>query len=245
MWGGERFQPFRGFGSTYPGHLLPTDRNHWSDRYGSMLATAPTLGREVEFFHVAPRAPRGWVFLDDWQVDISGINERRVDPDGWSYAFDFIFLEFPPAVASNKPGTGTFVRRRRWVRHRVPTSNLHKFQEIAAPQAAAVPQRALATATAVGAAAAVVVGAEGGASATAEAMEVLAAASPRVSRRTTRETKPQQHRWIEPGGRGEGSTLGRARSYESYEAIAHDSARTSAQPGEWAAEYISFVMGPV
>ena len=152
-----------------------------------------------------------------------------MDPDGWSYAFDFIFLEFPPAVASDKPGTGTFVRRRRWVRHRVPTSNLHKFPESAAPQSAAVAQRALATATAAGAAAAVV-GAEGG-TAIAEAVEVPAvmAASPRLSRRTTPvSTTPQQHRWIEPGGRGEGSSLGRAQSYESYEAVVHGNARTGA-----------------
>jgi hypothetical protein len=227
--GGVRFQPFRGFGSTYPGHLLPTDRNHWSDRYGSMLATAPTLGREVEFFHVAPRAPRGWAFLDDWQVDLTGTQERRVDPDGWSYAFDFIFLEFPPAVDSNKPGTGTFVRRRRWVRHRVPTSDLHKFSESAAPQAAAVAQRALTTATAMSpAAAAAAVGAEGSASATAGAMEVPVAASPRLSRplsNTSQATKPQQHRWMEPAGRGEGSPLGGTQNQDSYEAVAHGNTR--------------------
>lgn len=177
----ERFQPFRGFGSTYPGHLLPTDRNHWSDRYGSMLATAPTLGREVEFFHVAPRAPRGWVFLDDWQVDVSGTHERRVDPDGWSYAFDFIFLEFPPAVSSDKPGTGTFVRRRRWVRHRVPTINRHSFTE--SPLQTTTPRLAVATAAPPDTAPT-----EG---AVAEA-RVLPPSSP---------AKPEQHRWIEPGGR--------------------------------------------
>jgi hypothetical protein len=33
----ERFQPFRGFGSNFPGHLLPTDRNKWSDRSGSLI----------------------------------------------------------------------------------------------------------------------------------------------------------------------------------------------------------------
>jgi len=127
----ERFQPFRGFGSTFPGHLLPTDRNRWSDRSGTMLVSTTTTTQDNEdFFGVAPRAPRGWCFVDDWRVDITGLAEHRVDEDGWSYAFDFTFLEFPPSVNSNKATTTTFVRRRRWTRHRVPVAKLqNEFQK--------------------------------------------------------------------------------------------------------------------
>ena len=30
----QRYQPFRGWGSSWPGHMLPTDCGKWSDRVG-------------------------------------------------------------------------------------------------------------------------------------------------------------------------------------------------------------------
>lgn len=33
----QRYQPIRGWGSNYPGHMLPTDRRRYSDANGSQV----------------------------------------------------------------------------------------------------------------------------------------------------------------------------------------------------------------
>jgi magnesium-transporting ATPase (P-type) len=71
----ERYQPFVGFGSTYPGHLLPTDRGRWSNRSGKISAMAiPLAGLEI-------------------QRNLPGADE-----DGWVYENDFMF--FPSSAPS-------------------------------------------------------------------------------------------------------------------------------------------------
>lgn len=71
----QRYQPFCGFGSTYPGYLLPTDRMRWSDRSGKISAMViPLAGLEVN-------------------LDVPGC-----DPDGWVYENDFKFFPSTPPV---------------------------------------------------------------------------------------------------------------------------------------------------
>ena len=50
----ERCQPFRGWGHTWPGHFLPTDRvGHWSNRDGG-----PGGKASMSFRSVAPKLPQ-------------------------------------------------------------------------------------------------------------------------------------------------------------------------------------------
>lgn len=71
----QRYQPFCGFGSSFPGYLLPTDRKRWSDRSGKVSAQViPLAGLEV-------------------QLDVPGC-----DAEGWVYENDFAFF---PATLSD------------------------------------------------------------------------------------------------------------------------------------------------
>lgn len=115
----ERHQPFRGFGSTWPGHFLPTDRVHkWNVRKANTNGIYSSQDVSV----VAPHVPDGWVWVEDsWTLDLSGMPSHTTDKDGWSYATDFpkyIVFPFPPG--SGKLGMSKFVRTRRWLRTRVP-----------------------------------------------------------------------------------------------------------------------------
>ena len=78
----QRYQPFRGWGSSWPGHLLPTDCGRWSNRIG-----LPKVGAQSQMFElVAPALPPNWVWLEtEWQIDLSGLQENRVDKDGFYY----------------------------------------------------------------------------------------------------------------------------------------------------------------
>ncbi|DBA05055.1 TPA: hypothetical protein N0F65_000743 [Lagenidium giganteum] len=102
----ERYQPFSGFGSGYPGFLLPTDRCRWSDRSGKVSAMSiPLAGLELN-------------------LDVPGCDE-----DGWVYEADFkLFpsdpplrdsegndLEHPPGSKKKQRGHHGLVRRREWV----------------------------------------------------------------------------------------------------------------------------------
>lgn len=83
----QRFQPLAGFGSSYPGHLLPTDRGKWSNREGKLYAM---------------------------DMDISGLvvnlNVPRADSNGWVYSADF--KRFGKRESKHHRG---FVRRRQWI----------------------------------------------------------------------------------------------------------------------------------
>nr|CCA23888.1 phospholipidtransporting ATPase putative [Albugo laibachii Nc14] len=68
----ERFQLFSGFGSTYPGHLLVTDRCRWSDRSGRISAMAiPLAGLRLNLS--AGGDSNGWVYAADFTFFPSNI----------------------------------------------------------------------------------------------------------------------------------------------------------------------------
>uniref|UniRef100_M4BEY8 Phospholipid-transporting ATPase n=1 Tax=Hyaloperonospora arabidopsidis (strain Emoy2) TaxID=559515 RepID=M4BEY8_HYAAE len=74
----QRYQPFCGYGSSFPGYLLPTDRKRWSDRSGKISAQAlPMAGLELN-------------------MDVAGC-----DADGWVYEKDFAFF---PSIPPNEDG---------------------------------------------------------------------------------------------------------------------------------------------
>ena len=114
----QRYQPFRGWGSSWPGHLLPTDCGKWSNRLG-----LPKVGTQSQMFElVAPALPPNWVWLEtEWQIDLSGTKEERTDKDGFYYgimAFSGL-KDFPPDPGSGKKTMKQFIRRRRWSRTRI------------------------------------------------------------------------------------------------------------------------------
>ena len=106
----ERLQPFVGWGSKYPGHLLPTDRKKWSDRTGKV--SSMTFGK------VVPPLPKGWRWVSEWTIDRNRIEEKCIDSAGFSYGVDFWQLKYPPLPGSGRNGYSSFVRRRRWIRIR-------------------------------------------------------------------------------------------------------------------------------
>lgn len=91
----QRYQPFYGFGSSYPGHLLMTDRSRFSDRSGK---------------------------LHSMDVDTSGLHVNRTiahaDEDGWVYARDFKM--FDKRESRYQRG---FVRRREWIEEQEEASD--------------------------------------------------------------------------------------------------------------------------
>uniref|UniRef100_A0A1D2AAN3 VASt domain-containing protein n=1 Tax=Auxenochlorella protothecoides TaxID=3075 RepID=A0A1D2AAN3_AUXPR len=114
----ERLQPFRGWGHTWPGHFLPTDRvNRWSLRE----VPGKPLVASQEFKRVVPRVQQGWRWLEStWHLDLSGQLVDAVDADGWAYGLDFGWLVFPFPEGGGQKKYSDFVRRRRWIRMRVP-----------------------------------------------------------------------------------------------------------------------------
>jgi len=116
MFENERFQPFRGWGHTWPGHFLPSDRvGHWGDRKGLPGGSASMVFEQVE-----PPLPPGYRWLEDeWQLDLEGMDQEAVDENGWSYALDFNYLKYPHPPGGGKCTLKHFVRRRRWFRTRV------------------------------------------------------------------------------------------------------------------------------
>ena len=122
----QRYQPFRGWGSSWPGHLLPTDCGKWSDRVG-----LPKVGTQSQMFElVAPALPPNWVWLEtEWQIDLSCLKEGRVDKDGFYYgvmAFSSL-KDFPPAsTEAGKKTMKKFIRRRRWTRTRIHSQKIRE-----------------------------------------------------------------------------------------------------------------------
>ncbi|KAL4449489.1 hypothetical protein ABPG77_007133 [Micractinium sp. CCAP 211/92] len=114
----QRLQPFRGWGHTWPGHFLPTDKvNHWSRREHEGF---PVLAG-ADFNAIAPPLPEGWQWCEEkWHIDRSGQIIDACDPDGWSYGLDFGFVRHPFQPNSGRKKMSDFVRRRRWIRTRVP-----------------------------------------------------------------------------------------------------------------------------
>ncbi|KAI9913972.1 hypothetical protein PsorP6_006053 [Peronosclerospora sorghi] len=75
----QRYQLFCGYGSSFPGYLLPTDRKRWSDRSGKISAQSiPLAGLELN-------------------MDVPGCDE-----DGWVYENDFAFFPSKPPSVDNE-----------------------------------------------------------------------------------------------------------------------------------------------
>ncbi|PSC69312.1 hypothetical protein C2E20_7167 [Micractinium conductrix] len=125
----QRLQPFRGWGHTWPGHFLPTDKvNHWSRREHDNFP----LIAGPEFGAIAPPLPEGWQWCEEaWHIDFSGEIIDACDADGWTYGLDFSYVRHPFQPGSGKKKMSDFVRRRRWLRTRVPL-------ELAAPRITAI-----------------------------------------------------------------------------------------------------------
>ena len=112
----SRYMPTLGWSFEY---LLPTDRRRWSQH--DTAASTDALRELISL-------PSGWRWADVWQKDMRGAQTGAVDSQGWSYAVDFPFLHSPPLPGDGRESTLRCVRRRRWVRVRVP---------VQAPQASA------------------------------------------------------------------------------------------------------------
>ena len=117
-----RFMPTLGWSHSY---LLPTDRRRWS-----RLDT----GASTDSLRDLVALPQGWRWADVWQRDMRGADVGAVDSEGWQYAVDFKFLHATPTPGGGRESTLRCVRRRRWVRARVPeeTEALQKPQSVAA-----------------------------------------------------------------------------------------------------------------
>jgi hypothetical protein len=123
----ERKQAW-GWGHSYPGSFLPSDRlGRWSDREGRPGGAASARPDSV----AAAQPPPGWAWAraSRWRLDITGRDEGAVDASGWAYAVDFPQLlalhassGWPPPLGAGKSSAGVFVRRRRWVRAVVPAA---------------------------------------------------------------------------------------------------------------------------
>lgn len=92
--------------SSEPGHLLPSDRNMYSNRRGDKSSSN---WQEVD----EAVLPENYHWEDEWMVDVT---RPGVDKHGWSYATDFSNLTWPPQPNADRPGPVDYVRRRRWRR---------------------------------------------------------------------------------------------------------------------------------
>ncbi|XP_024542530.1 uncharacterized protein LOC9648284 isoform X1 [Selaginella moellendorffii] len=115
----QRYQPLAGWGSKWPGHLIPTDPGRWSTRDFTQSS------QEI----LKVQLPPGWIWTSDWTVDLSG----NVDQDGWFYGPDFQSLRtLPVSSKASRKSTFDFVRRRRWIRtrQRVPDNKKAHKREV-------------------------------------------------------------------------------------------------------------------
>jgi hypothetical protein len=90
----QRYQPFRGWGSSFPGHLLPTDRAKWSTQNGM-----------VGCKHLIP---------DDHDLELD-MTLPGCDEDGWEYAFAFEQFSEHAMASTRKKGGNCYVRRRAYM----------------------------------------------------------------------------------------------------------------------------------
>lgn len=114
----ERLQPFRGWGHTWPGHFLPTDKcAHWCafDENGKFLTSND---RKL----IEPQLPPGWEWVEeDWKVDKESDGQDSVDSNGWCYGLDFPWIKYSRERNAGLRKISDFVRRRRHVRTRRKT----------------------------------------------------------------------------------------------------------------------------
>eukprot|EP00624_Nannochloropsis_granulata_P003224 evm.model.NODE_26333_length_6330_cov_16.381674.2 len=89
--------------------FLPADRDRWSDEQGK---------RERKRENITLPSPE-WMWLDDWHVDM-GLGEvgTEIDVEGWTYGVEFPGFTLNRIKRTHRDMDG--VRRRRWIRTRVP-----------------------------------------------------------------------------------------------------------------------------
>ncbi|GAB9464153.1 Tectonin beta-propeller repeat-containing protein 1 [Globisporangium polare] len=91
------------FGKWGPNHLLPTDRERFTNRSGDV---------ELSFEQIT--LPPHWIWTSPWKIDK---NYTECDDEGWSYATDFPRFKLHLARGkSSMKRLGASVRRRRWIR---------------------------------------------------------------------------------------------------------------------------------
>lgn len=91
------------FGKWGPNHLLPTDRERFTNRSGDV---------ELSFEQI--ELPPHWIWTTPWKIDKS---YTECDDEGWSYATDFPrFKNHLARGKSSMKRLGASVRRRRWIR---------------------------------------------------------------------------------------------------------------------------------
>lgn len=91
------------FGKWGPNHLLPTDRERFTNRSGDV---------ELSFEQIT--LPPHWIWTSPWKIDK---NYTECDGEGWSYATDFPRFKLHLARGkSSMKRLGASVRRRRWIR---------------------------------------------------------------------------------------------------------------------------------
>ncbi len=88
----ERWVVMAGWGTS---HLFPTD----PDRYTDTLKGQPKLKE--------PPLSAHWRWITDWRVEVT----EHTDSQGFEYSFNFALTTW-----TNKSGTNSFVRRRKWLR---------------------------------------------------------------------------------------------------------------------------------
>jgi hypothetical protein len=106
----ERYQPVIGWGSTYPGHILPSDLGTWQNK------DAKTWG--MSFSEVVSPTREGHDVLQSW-----GYQRTKKDPDGWMYSMAYRRTPWFKAAKVN-----TYVRRRLWVQTTRARSLAGEFQ---------------------------------------------------------------------------------------------------------------------
>ncbi|CAH0481935.1 unnamed protein product [Peronospora belbahrii] len=107
----QRYQPFCGYGSSFPGYLLPTDRKRWSDRSGKISAQViPLAGLELN-------------------LDVPGC-----DDDGWVYENDFAFFPSTPPKFDNEEEEEEDLRVSNTTDNRCSTNGKSKKKKVKKPR---------------------------------------------------------------------------------------------------------------
>ena len=110
----QRWQPFRGFGNSNPGHMMPHDPLAWSMVHAPLLERNGSKVRDGQEMLFEPVVAND-VLLDGdtiWEVVI----DENTDKDGWEYAVDFTHAYGMQARFGPRKTFFSTVRRRKWVR---------------------------------------------------------------------------------------------------------------------------------
>ena len=95
--------------SNWRSPFLPTDRERWSDEQGK---------RERKREDITLPGPE-WRWQDEWHVDMGyGLVGKEIDGEGWTYGVEFPGFTLNRIKRTHREMDG--VRRRRWIRTRVP-----------------------------------------------------------------------------------------------------------------------------